>query len=142
MLMLPPIVLKRRWIWEEVLRTWELVSGFCVFFLLPTWTLYIWGLLPNCAKVVYEVCYPISLLLSPMVITIEVCKKKYFSWLMFMVRFQFQHCFFIFLVLFHQRFFCTMWGNFCPSTSGSTRWLCLKTQMLPMKDKCERVSRC
>jgi hypothetical protein len=33
-----------------------------------------------------------------------------------------------------------LWGNFCPSTSGSTRWLCLKTQMLPMKDECECMS--
>ncbi len=33
-----------------------------------------------------------------------------------------------------------LWGNFCPSTSGSTRWLCLKAQMLPMKDECECMS--
>jgi hypothetical protein len=33
-----------------------------------------------------------------------------------------------------------LWGNFCPSTSGSTRWLCSKAQMLPMKDECECMS--
>jgi hypothetical protein len=35
-----------------------------------------------------------------------------------------------------------VWGNFCPSTSGSTRWLCLKAQMLLVKDECECISRC
>jgi hypothetical protein len=35
-----------------------------------------------------------------------------------------------------------VWGNFCPSTSGSTRWLCLKAQMLPVKDECECTSKC
>jgi hypothetical protein len=35
-----------------------------------------------------------------------------------------------------------LWSNFCPSTSGSTRWLCLKAQMLPVKGECECISRC
>jgi hypothetical protein len=36
----------------------------------------------------------------------------------------------------------TMWSDFCPSTSSSTRWLCLKAQMLPVKDECDCTSRC
>jgi hypothetical protein len=35
-----------------------------------------------------------------------------------------------------------LWGNFCPFTLDSTRWLCLKPQMLSMKEKCKCISRC
>jgi len=33
-------------------------------------------------------------------------------------------------------------ATFHPSTLDSTRWLCLKAQMLPMKEKCKCISRC
>jgi hypothetical protein len=36
----------------------------------------------------------------------------------------------------------TMWSNFGPFTPGSTRWLCLKAQMLSVKEKCKCISRC
>jgi hypothetical protein len=35
-----------------------------------------------------------------------------------------------------------VWGNFCPSTSDSTRWLCLKARMLPVKDEWEYIFKC
>ncbi len=33
-------------------------------------------------------------------------------------------------------------ATFHPSTPGSTRWLCLKAQMLPVKEKCKYISKC
>jgi hypothetical protein len=35
-----------------------------------------------------------------------------------------------------------VWSNFCPSTPGSTRWLCLKAQMLLVKEKYKCIFRC
>jgi hypothetical protein len=35
-----------------------------------------------------------------------------------------------------------VWSNFCPFIRSSTRWLCLKAQMLPVKEKCKCISRC